>query len=224
MPTQSTKAVRGSLAAVSAAVCGLACTGAAWAGTTYSFRAITANNLADVAVGKAQLFVDVEAAGPNQALFTFRNVGPAAASITDVYFDDGTLLGIAALIDRDENSGDPGVDFSQLASPPNLPGGNALTPAFETTAGFLADSDPPVMHNGVNPGESLGVLFDLKSGGTIDDVLAELQSGQLRIGVHVQGFDSGGSESFVNAVVVPLPAPLALAVAGLGGLVAQRRR
>ena len=84
----------------------------------YSFNAVTANDVADVATGEAQLFVDVTDPGGAQTLFTFFNIGPLASSIADVYFDDGALLGIALI----DNS-DPGVSFSQLAAPPNLPGG-----------------------------------------------------------------------------------------------------
>lgn len=168
---------------------------------SYGFGNITANKLADAAIGEAQLSVNVEASG-SQVLFTFLNSGPAASSITDVYFDDGALLGIASIING------PGVNFSQGAAPPNLPGGNAVN--FNTTSGFLADSNPPAQPNGVNPGESLGILFNLEAGKTFDDVIAALALaganpgvdvvGGLRIGIHVQGFTGGGSESFVNRV------------------------
>jgi hypothetical protein len=156
------------------------------------FDAITANNVADVAVGESQLFVDVTDAGGFQVLFTFSNTGPAASSITDVYFDDGTLLGIASIING------AGVAFSLGASPPNLPSGENAIPPFQVTSGFAVDSDPPTQANGVNPGETLGILFDLQAAGTFADVLDDLDTGALRIGIHVQGFAGGGSESFVN--------------------------
>ena len=163
------------------------------------FYNISANIVGDAAIGEAQLWVDVTDAGYDngvyQVLFTFGNTGSMASSICDVYFDDGSLLGIASI----DNS-DPGVAFSQLASPGNLPSANSINPPFVTTAGFLADSDPPVQPMGVNPGESLGIFFDLQGTQTFADVLAELSDGRLRIGIHVQGFESGGSESFVNSV------------------------
>jgi MYXO-CTERM domain-containing protein len=188
----------------------------ALATVTYSFQNVTANSVANAASGQAQLSVDVAPVGLNQVSFTFFNAGPAAMSITDVYFDDGTLLGIASITNG------PGVNFSQGASPPNLPGGNLLTPAFNTTAGFFADSDPPAQPNGVNPGEQLTIVFDLINGQTFNDTINALNTpgDYLRIGIHVQGFADGGSESFVNNV----PAPGMLALAGAGGLFAARRK
>jgi hypothetical protein len=128
------------------------------------------------------------------------------------------------LIDADEGAlgpmGDPDVDFSEGASPGNMPGGNLI--GFVATAGFLADSDPPVPSNGVNPFESLGIVFDLQFGGAFADVIAELTNGDLRIGVHVQDFDGGGSDSFVN---LPVPEPSAALLIGMGlSILASRRR
>ena len=77
--------------------------------------------------------------------------------------------------------------------------------------------------NGVNPGEMVTIIFNLQSGGSLQDVLDELSDGRLRIGIHVQGYASGGSEAFVNT---PLPEPgtLALLGAGLLGLALAGRR
>ena len=133
-------------------------------------------------------------------------------------------MGSASLIDADEGiGGDPGVDFTEPASPGILPSANDASPPF-VSAGFSADSDPPVQLNGVNPGESLGILFDLQGTGSFDNVIALLNNGDLRIGIHVQGFASGGSESFVNK---PVPEPHAAVLFAIGALVvgtATRRR
>ena len=195
---------------------------------TYGFGGITGNSAVDTAIGEAQLFVDVTDAGGGRVSFYFYNTGPAASSITDIYFDDGSLLAIASLIDSDDGvGGSAGVDFSTGASPPDLPGGNTASPPFVTTAGFLADSDAPVSSNGINPDEYLYIIFSLQGSQTFNDVINELAAATLRIGIHVQAFASGGSESFINGPTpVPLPAALPLfatALAG-GGLLSWRRR
>jgi hypothetical protein len=213
---------------------------------TYTFENITNNKATDAAIGEAQLSVKVfdhlSAASEfgllldeDQVGFRFENSGPSASSITDVYFDDGTLLGIASIHEG------PGVRFSQGASPGNLPGGQSI--GFQTTAGFLADSDSPHLKaNGVEPGEYLIIVFDLINGQDYYDTIDALafgrtppegQDGSLRIGIHVQGFAGGGSESFVNSPpadgVVPEPATLVLwsglgLLAGCGALRRGRRQ
>lgn len=191
-------------------VLAVACWAPAASAITYSFFNITNNNADDVATA-GQYLVDVTAAGA-QVQFIFTNSGPAASSIADIYFDDGSLLGIANIING------PGVSFSQGASPANLPGGNAIFPQFETTVGFLADSDSPVQPNGVNPGEFVKIVFDLKGGQSFADVLDELSNRDLRIGIHVQGFAGDGSESFINNGIVPIPPTALLLGSGLLGL------
>ena len=153
-------------------------------------------------------------------LFTFENAGPDPSIIADVYFDDGSLLAIAELIDADENGGDIGVDFSLNAAPGNLPAGNTV--GFVTTVGFSADADPPpgTLGNGVDPGESLGVIFELQGGRTFDDVEAELFAETLRIGIHVQGIGPY-SESYV---AVPEPGTLLLGAIGFGVIGWTRRK
>ncbi|WP_372521447.1 hypothetical protein [Sulfuricaulis sp.] len=177
---------------------------------TLSFFCITNNLAGDCAIGASQMTVTVSDPGAGQALFLFKNLaGGSAASITDVYFDDGTLLALSTITNG------PGVSFSEDATPPNLPGGNNISPPFQTAKGFSADSNPPVQPNGVNPGEWLRIYFSLQSGSTFNDVINELGDGRLRIGIHVQGFSSSGSESFVN-VPVPVPVPAAVWLFGSG--------
>jgi PEP-CTERM motif len=210
---------------------------------TYGFYNISANNVNDSAAGEAQLSVTVsdEGLGANQVAFIFSNVGATAMSICDVYFDDGSLLGIVSLIG---GVGDD-VAFSEGAKPGSLPSGSNVDWNGEGTSGnhFTADSDAGsggVMTHGVNPGETLTIIFDLIAGQTYADVidaiaLAGTDPGvdvhaALRIGIHVQGFANNGSEAFVNNPdehVAPEPASIALfslGVLGMGALTRRRRQ
>lgn len=177
-----------------------------------------------------QLCVDVTDDGWGHVLFTFYNnpdpalgsdfaefytADPLASSITDVYFDDGSLLGIANIFNGS------GVSFSNPAVPGNLPGGNSIEPPFETTDGFSADSDTPVQPMGVNPGESVGILFNLQPGKDFGDVLAAIYQGfddplaaeSLRIGMHIQSIGpESGSDSFI---MTPVPGAVILGLLGL---------
>jgi hypothetical protein len=185
---------------------------------THGFTCITNESVPNTWIGQTQLLMHVSAnvVEDGWARFTFHNVGQASSSITDIYFYDG------ALFDHREAtlswSGD--VQFSKGAAPPDLPGWE------DPTRVYSADSDPPTQPNGVNPREWLGITFALYTGDpkrldddkTYADVIADLGSGALRIGIKVQGFADGGSESFINNPY-PVPTPEAVLL-GMLGLVA----
>ncbi len=198
-------------------------TSAAVRADVFGFIGITANDpsLASIAAGEAQLSVEVIDAGGGQVLFTLRNDGPHASFIRNIYFDDseGTLGSLAAI----DNS-DPGVEFAPGGSPSDVPG--AVDIGF--TSDFHATATQPGSQNGVNEtGESVGILFHIAPGSTFDDVLDSMYFGQLRVGLHVQGFEGGFSEGFVSGLVAtPEPATLALALIALAILTgaAYRRR
>jgi hypothetical protein len=180
----------------------------------YSFVRITNNNTANVA---DQLFVDVTSAGVGQVAFKFTNTAVIDSSITDIYFDDGTLLGIASIADSD-GAGN-GVVFGSPANPSDLPGGNTVNPPFVTTQPFSADSSNPNV--GIDNTEKwVSIVFNLINDKDFDDVIAALANGDLRIGLHVSSINDtgceGGSDGFINnGPVVPVPGAVLLGILGI---------
>lgn len=189
--------------------------GSAAQAQTYSFGCVSNNSVANCTTGAAQLSLTLTQT-IGSVDFLFRNVGTAASSIADIYFD---WANNSAVFSPGQIINGSGVSFAWGASPPNLPAGNNLIPNF--VADLAADSNAPVQPNGVNPGEQLTFRFLSTSTSTA----ANLNSGALRVGLHVQGFSNGGSESFVTSPI-PEPETYAMLLAGLGlmAFVARRRR
>jgi hypothetical protein len=197
----------------------------AGAAQAISFTCIrnTGFNESECLIGEAQFSASLTDIGGGQALLTFSNSGPTASIIADVYIDDdaGAITGIASI----QNG--TGVDFSVGAAPPNLPGGNEVSPAF--SASFSADANPPTgtNGNGVDPGQSVGLVLNLGNGVTFAALEDAIETGSVRLGIHGQGLGtSGGSESFVNGGGGgAVPEPGAALLFGLGfATVALRNR
>jgi hypothetical protein len=138
-----------------------------------------------------------------------------------VYFDDlsSQLLAPPPII-----TSSAGVSYSANCQPPNLPGGETVDPDFVNT--YCAQSNSPQSHNGVQPGEWVQIAYTLVSPATFDSVIAALDAGTYRVGVHVTAFADGGSVSGINnpPTGVPEPTTLLLVSGGLGLLSLTRRR
>ena len=190
------------------------------------------NNSGSFSTYADQLSVDVTPFGAAMVDFTFSNKGPNPCSITGIYFEDGTLLGLASVIALDPFADDPsrsGIVFGQPAHPSNLPGWGTLDPQFDVSSAFTVGANGAP--DGVSPGESVVLRYMLLPGRTFDDVIAALNLGftnpdpteprnSLRIGLHVQ--DLGAQSD--SLILTPVPGAFLLGLLGLGVVGLKLRR
>lgn len=113
------------------------------------------------------------------------------------------------------------VSFTgHASSSQNFPEGNNIS--FSTNAD--ADRNGGA-GNGINVGEYV-ILSAVLSSNT--DIMSLLSTGGLRVGLHIQGYASGGSDSYVSSVTtpstVPVPAAAWLFMSGLGLFGIARKR
>jgi len=186
--------------------------------------------------------VNTNAEGDVAVDFVIRNREGAQSSIIGVYFEGPAIFQVLDVFGNETIEG-PGVLFSQPADPQQLPlidsqgivtdpetGAAVPDPAF--TSLFSTGADDPtegLADPGINPGEFLVLRFALLEGAHVDDLIALLTSGQIRIGLLVTGFEGGGIETFVNnpdplGVVVPAPLAFGTGLVGLGFVASRRRR
>jgi hypothetical protein len=186
---------------------------------TYGFTNIT-NNPPASPDAASNLRVDVDPSGANVA-FKFYWDSAAPGVIAQVFFDDGanTLLAMSCCTTSGAD-----VVFASGGAPPDLPGGAGIVPPFD--ADFRDSAAAPAPGNGVNElGDFVTILFSLEGANTFANAIAALNSGALRIGLHVISLGAGeGSDSFINLTPVPLPPALLLFGSAIAGLYLARRR
>ena len=142
-------------------------------------------------------------------LFNISNSGNAAASsmfISEVLFDDNNFLSNAVA-----NVGNVGqVAFSGGPSNDQLPqGGNGFTTDYAFSRNTGAGNA-----FGVQGGETLGLSFN----GNYANVISALNSGALKLGLHVQALPNGASDSYISSISAAnteaTPEPLTMLAAG----------
>jgi hypothetical protein len=142
----------------------------------------------------------------SSVIFKITNSGNAAAPdmfISKVFFDDNGYLSNPSF-----NIGNVGRVFFEESRDGNdqLPqGGNNFT------TNYAFSRDPGAGNaNGIQAGETLGLKFT----GNYNNVMFALNSGALRVGLHVQALPNGQSDSYISSNTKDTPEPLTMLAAG----------
>jgi hypothetical protein len=145
--------------------------------------------------------------------------GTLNPDIRAVFFDDSTSLLSNGYFDSAHSSS--GVAFSIDSNPQNFAQGNNLSPPFSTAESFDADTPQP-QNNAININEYGAFTFN----GDLSNIIAAINSGALRIGIHVQSIGTkGDSDSYINTTTgggggggagTPVPEPATMVLVGMG--------
>jgi|GEM_PF-3732933 len=175
-----------------------------------AFSCITNNDAGDCAIGSAQLSAEIVQSGEDARL-TITMTGDLEAALVKQIFIESSLV---TAISFQGSTAAGTVAFGTGQAGGNLPGGTNV--GFEEAFNIAADNPAPSNGIGRHPQDDVspqtGAFLLSLTGGDFSLLLAD-----LRIGVHVIGYTSGGSESFVSTPV-PEPGTFALLATGLLGL------
>jgi hypothetical protein len=168
-----------------------------------SFFRITNNTVANP---EGQLKALVSSVNGSTVSIKFTNNVGIQSSVSEIYFDDRYAFPFASI---EPTLFQNGTAFTGGgANPSNLPGAGNVMPTFQATTIFSADAvgNPS---NGISAASDwLDMHFTLVGGKSFQDVIDALNTGNLRIGLHVSSIGpTENSDSFVNnpPVVIPLP-------------------
>jgi hypothetical protein len=135
-------------------------------------------------------------------IFNSGNVAAPNMFISKVFFDDNGYLSAPSLYGT--NVGE--VSFSGGPSNDQLPqGGNNFTTDYAFSRNLGSGNV-----GGIQGAESFPVSFR----GNYNNVIAALNSGALRVGLHVQGLPNGQSDSYISSNTQDTPEPLTMLAAG----------
>jgi hypothetical protein len=180
------------------------------------FSCITDNDADDCAIGTAQLSVTLVESG-GDALLTITMAGSDVGVVERLFVESSLVSGIS--FQGSTASGTVAFGTGQAGG--NLPGGNTVN--FSEAFNIAANNPAPRNGIGRHPQDDVspqaGEFLLSLTGGSFNDLLLD-----LRIGVHVTGYASGGSESFVVVTTVPEPGTAALLGLGLLALSCRRFR
>ncbi len=186
----------------------------------YGFDCFTNNNATNCNGTDSIFSVSVAESDPGEVTFTISHSDSLqpfdTGEITEIYFDGATTeLGMFI-------SSNPMWNTAMVA-PPELPSQNTANPAFVTDFQLDSDFTGQTPDQPIGPGEDLNIVFALND--TLANLLLAIDSGDLRIGLHVRSIQIGtndSSESFVSTV--PVPAAVWMLGSGILVMMGFRKR
>ena len=180
-----------------------------------AFTCITNNDAGDCAIGTTQLSATVVQSG-GDAVLMISMTGPQAGVVEQIFIESSFVTAIS--FQASTATGVVAFGTGQVGG--NLPGGAMV--GFDEVFNIAADDPAPSNGIGRHPQDDVspqtGAFLLSLTGGDFSDLLTD-----LRIGVHVIGYSSGGSESFISTPI-PEPGTFALLATGLLGLATAGRR
>lgn len=180
-----------------------------------TFTCITNNDAGDCTIGTAQLSAEVVQSG-GDALLMITMTGAEAGVVEQIFIESSLVTAISFQASTASGT----VAFGTGQAGGNLPGGAMVS--FDEAFNIAADNPAPSNGIGRHPQDDVspqtGAFLLSFTGGDFSDLLTD-----LRVGVHVIGYSSDGSESFVSTPI-PEPGTFALLATGLLGLATAGRR
>ena len=188
----------------------------------YSLTKVT-NNGPGLTIDPFQFTVEVQDYSTTQILLVFSNndtilpmtSAPLDSSIASIYIDDTIISFADTFIGLQTDT----IEFLDKGAA-KMPGGENY--GF-TKDDFHAGADKPAPKKGLNPGESVGLLFDL-NGSAYADIDAAIGDGSLRVGLHVISIEYGNGMNVSESLTRHSPEPVTLVLLGLGGLCTRSYR
>lgn len=170
----------------------------------YGFEVFTNNGIYAVSSG---LVFEVDVFQQDGLFgFEFHNNSFVSSSVKDIYFEGIASFELESIANFIISEADrEGTNFALSKTPADLPAGKILEKSFNKDMSFSADSPPPFW--GINPGEKLQIFFSAPQNYSFDDLIAQINSGEIRIGLHIIALPDGSSESAIN---IPEPATVLL--------------
>ncbi len=167
-------------------------------GITLGFKPVTGSERESDCLGETNFFMDITDIRERQLKITFYNRAPVPCTISDIYFADGDLFSISV-----QSARGPGEVRTPACSIEACSGDQQSVPdPYHDSSNYQAakcsTDDPDTLQNGIQPNESLGIIFDLQAGITLADVIGALSMGKLNISVKLLGDAHGVGGLLIN--------------------------